>query len=360
MSPVRLTDTPSGSPGRGSPAAAPPVRRTAGSWASGPGSRLLARVVGCYGAAAVGLFAAGWLLGDATWWLYVSNLSAFYWLAPAVPLVVLAALARWWPAAVLCALAAAVWLATFAPAFVPQSVDVAPDLRVASYNVDPEPGLAHVGELVARVQPDVLLVQEVLPAARDELLAQVPSLPYHDFAPVNSAAPGGGGTAVLSRLPIVAARPIAGLPVGSRPVNIVTVATDAGPVQVASLHLTSPCSDCTDDPPRITEQGLAAEAVTRRAEAERIAAALPDGPLVVGGDLNSSTLNTPRRRLLAAGLVDLHRAVGSGAGFTRHDWHAWFRIDWLLASREVTPVDEWVDGQQGSDHQPVVADVAVP
>jgi vancomycin resistance protein VanJ len=94
----------------------------------------------------------------------------------------------------------------------------------------------------------------------------------------------------------------------------------------------------------------------RRAETERIAAALPPGPLVIGGDLNSSTFNVPRRQLLSTGLRDLHRAAGAGPGFTRFGL---FRIDWLLASRDIVPVREWVERRDGSEHQPVVADVAL-
>lgn len=91
-----------------------------------------------------------------------------------------------------------------------------------------------------------------------------------------------------------------------------------------------------------------------------MAALLPEGPVVVGGDLNSSTRNVPRRHLLSTGLVDLHRAVGSGPGFTRFRWHGLVRIDWLLASRDLTPLREWVERRDGSDHRPVVADVALP
>lgn len=346
-------------PGSGSPRVAGTGRRSPHArlahgriWA-----RILAVLIVAYGAAAAVLLGAGWSWGDATWWLYLSNLSAFYWLAPTIPMAVFAALRRCWPVAALCMVGAVAWLVTFGPEFVPQPPPAVATLRIASYNVSPQADVDHVADLVDRVRPDLLLLQEVVPEARDDLAAL---LPYHDFAVVNAAAPGGGGTAVLSRLPILDSRPIDRLPADSRPVNIVTVDTGDGTAAVVSMHLASPCSDCTDDPPRIEEQGLASEAETRRVETDRIAQALPSGPLVVGGDLNSSTLNTPRRRLLEAGLVDLHRAVGSGPGFTRHDWHAWFRIDWLLASGDVTPVREWVDRQEGSDHSPVVAEIALP
>jgi endonuclease/exonuclease/phosphatase (EEP) superfamily protein YafD len=36
------------------------------------------------------------------------------------------------------------------------------------------------------------------------------------------------------------------------------------------------------------------------------------------------------------------------------------RIDWLFASRDLTPVREWVERRDGSDHRPVVADVTLP
>lgn len=325
-------------------------------------SGALAWLMVLYGVGAAVLLGLGLWRGDTTWWLYLSNLSAFYWLAPAIPMVVVAALRRWWTVTAVCTVGTVAWLATFGPMYVPQSVTATDTLRIASYNISPQPDIEHVAHLVDRVRPDVLLVQELLPEAQDDLVDVLPSLPYHDFSPVNTSAPGGGGTAVLSRLPIVGSQPVDDLPADSRPANIVTLGAGDGAVAVVSLHLTSPCGLCTDeDPLPLLEQGLASEAETRHIETERVAEALPPGPVVVGGDLNSSTLNTPRRLLLREGLVDLHRAVGSGAGFTRDHWRGRFRIDWLLANRDVTPVREWVDQQQhGSDHSPVVADVELP
>jgi endonuclease/exonuclease/phosphatase (EEP) superfamily protein YafD len=314
-----------------------------------------------YGVAATALVALGWALGDTTWWSFGANLTAFYWLAPSVVFAVVALLCRWWAVAVACTVGAVVWLATFGPMFVPQHTVAADPLRVVSYNISPQPRVDHVARLVERTHPDVLLVQEVLPEEQDDLVRLLPSLPHHHFAPVNTAAPGGGGTAVLSRLPVVDAQPVGGLPSSSRPTAVVTLDTGSGVVHVVSLHLTSPCATCADDDaPQTPPEALEHEAGVRGVEAERVADALPSGPVLVGGDLNSSTLNTPRRRLLAHGLVDLHRVAGAGPGFTRSVRRARFRIDWLLASRDVIPVHEWVDVQRGSDHRPVVADVQLP
>src|SRR5690606_23695380 len=109
-----------------------------------------------------------------------------------------------------------------------------------------------------------------------------------------------------------------GLPATSRPTDYVTLDTGAGELHVTSVHLTSPCATCMHDDASLTDtETLEYEAGLRRREAQRIAAALPDGPVVVGGDFNSGVFNEPRRLLLAAGLVDLHRAAGWGPGFTR-------------------------------------------
>lgn len=333
----------------------------------GPVASVVALATLVYGVGASLLYVLGWLFGDATGWLYVANLSTIYWLAPAVGLGAFAVAARWWLPALACSVAAIAWLATFAPLFVPQASGSSADLRVATFNVQPDPGIEHVVRLAERVQPDVLLVQELAPESQEELASDLERiLPHHHFSPVNPVAPGGGGTGVLSRLPITRVQQIGPLPDMSRPMDVATLDTGDGPLHVASLHLTSPCDEClSPDLGDVRDNAesfapLAREADLRRSEMEEVTAALPPGPLIVGGDLNSSTHNAPRRRLLAAGLTDLHRASGSGPGFTafRRQWG--FRIDWLLASSELTPVRTWVGPADVSDHRPVIADVALP
>jgi vancomycin resistance protein VanJ len=313
-----------------------------------------------YGLAAATLVVLGWWLGDSTWWLFLANLSLFHWLAPTVVASLIALVRRWWLVALVSMVGAAVWLAIFGPLFVPQRAAATDSLRVATYNVSPRPDVEHVARLVERTRPAVLLIQELLPTAQDDLVRMLPALPYHHFAPVNADAPGGGGTAVLSRLPIVGVRPVEGLPPSSRPIDLVSLDTGHGVVTVVSLHLNSPCGVCMSPGATLSQlRVLEGESRLRNIEIERVTAALPAGPLLVGGDLNSGTRNVPLRRLLSAGLIDLHRAVGSGPGFTRLRRYGLIRIDWLLASRDITPVREWVERRDGSDHRPVVADVVM-
>lgn len=323
-------------------------------------SAVLAWLMLLYGLGAGILVGLGWWRGDITWWLFVANLSVFYWLAPTVVCVVVALLRRWWPVAGVCAVGAVIWLGTFGPLFVPQRAADVETLRIATYNVSPEPQVEHVARLVDRARPDVLLVQEVLPGVQDTLADALPSLPHRHYAAVNTRAPGGGGTAVLSRFPIVGIQPVEGLPRTSRPTDFVSLDTGDVVVTVVSLHLTSPCGKCRGrDGPAARMRALERDAQVRQLEVARIAAALPTGPLVVGGDLNSGTFNVPRRRLLSTGLTDLHRAVGAGPGFTRFRSYGLFRIDWLLASQDLVPVRAWVERRDGSEHRPVVSDVAL-
>lgn len=365
MQVAQATDTPR--------SVGPPAHTSGPRWwlrglrGAGPLASVVALAALVYGVGASTLYALGWLLGDANGWLYLANLSTIYWLAPAVGLFAFAVAARWWLPALACALAALVWLGAFAPLFVPQSPVTSPDLRVVSFNVHPDPGVDHVVRLVARTQPDVLLVQELRPDEQARLAdALEPALPYRHFSQVNRQAPGGGGTAVFSRLPVLRTHEIGPLPAVSRPMDVVTLDTGNGPLHVASLHLTSPCDEClSSDLGDVRSNAaslapLARESALRRSEMDRVTSALPSGPLIVGGDLNASTHNMPRRRLLAAGLTDLHRMSGSGPGFTafRRQWG--FRVDWLFASSELTPVQTWVGPADVSDHRPVIADLTLP
>jgi endonuclease/exonuclease/phosphatase (EEP) superfamily protein YafD len=347
-------------------------RGTASSWWRGlfDRRRLIAAsawVTLVYGVFATALYAAGRIASDATGWLYVSNMSTFYWLTPAIGLLAAAVAARWPLPAVACVIPALAWAATFGPMFAPDAAPAAPNLRVVSYNMhgDPDaPGVEHVVRLVARTAPDVLLLQEVAGFSRKPLMDTLSSvLPHHHFSRVSPTAPTASGTAVFSRLPIRHSRPVTGLPTISRPTDVVTLDTGTGPLAVVSLHLVTPDDGCkagglTDCVASFGQLGRDAE--LRRREMDRVLASLPSGPVVLGGDLNSSTLNSPRRQLIDAGLVDLHRAVGAGPGFTAERARLAFRIDWLFATTDIAPVHEWVGPLDKSDHRPLIADVVLP
>ncbi len=324
----------------------------------------LAVVLGAYGAAATLALVALSALRDGTVVTYAAGLVSFWWLLPAPPLVVLAVLLRTWRAALLLAVPALVWFVAHGPPVLPDRSGPV-DLRVAVFNIEPGRSVDHVEDLTEREDLDVLLLQEVSPQAREGLARQLPDHPHAWFGPVpRSVAPAGaGGTAVLSAHPIVDVAPVTGLPAGARGSAVVTLDVDGRELRVIPLHLASPCLTCSSASARDNPAGDAARAArVRVAEARRYAevvrALVADGRAVAaGGDLNSAELNQPVPILLGAGLVDVHRQVGTGPALTRRPGPGLARIDALLVSG-LRPVATREGDAGRSEHSPVVADLA--
>ncbi|MEU7099295.1 endonuclease/exonuclease/phosphatase family protein [Streptomyces longwoodensis] len=105
---------------------------------------------------------------------------------------------------------------------------------------------------------------------------------------------------------------------------------------------------------------------------ERVPGLAGSAPLVVTGDFNAIAHESPAHAtLLGAGLVDTWDAARS-RGPAYGTWHGWGapapggdRIDWILATPDVTVLRAWVDlsadgGQWPSDHFPVCASLRLP
>lgn len=295
-----------------------------------------------------------WLVGD-TRWTSLLNLMTFWWLLPSILLFVLAAVLRDRRALLLLCMPVVAWGWAYGSAFLPDGSAGRSDLRVVSFNtyvfVD---GVDHVLDLVEATDPDVLLLQEVFPADEEELTARLSErLPYVHV----DQTPQVGGVGVWSRHPVTDTARVPVATSHSRSSSVVTLSIDGRAVQVASVHLISPCPDCG----RSVLERLELEDAVRAAEIGAVLDALdPELPAVVGGDLNSNERSTAYRELVASGFVDPQRAVGSGMGFTwPADGMLWpvLRIDWVLA-RGLEPVAAAVGDARGSDHRPVIADLA--
>ncbi|MFA9444330.1 endonuclease/exonuclease/phosphatase family protein [Egicoccus sp. AB-alg6-2] len=298
-----------------------------------------------------------WLAVGDTPWTALANLATFWWTVPALGLMLVALLRRDGRALALFAVPGLLWLWAYGSAFTGGPVEAAADLRVANFNtfVHAE-GEQHVLDLVEETDPDVLVLQEVFPPRQQALeLALAGDLPYHHV----EQSPGVGGVGVWSRHPITDVRLVDEASQVSRTTFVVTIDVDGRPLQVVPAHLISPCPTCGAS---ILER-LELEGDVRRAEIGNALAALSPGtPVVVAGDLNSNERSVAYRRLTAAGFRDPQREVGEGMGFT---WPAdrrvpaLVRIDWILV-RDLDPVAAWVDEARGSDHRPVVVDLAFP
>jgi endonuclease/exonuclease/phosphatase (EEP) superfamily protein YafD len=87
------------------------------------------------------------------------------------------------------------------------------------------------------------------------------------------------------------------------------------------------------------------------------------GPLLLAGDLNSPVQSLTCRALLKLGLQDAFSAAGRGYGYTYGRFtplrHPFLRIDHILASPHWRIEACRAGNVQGSDHRPVVADLAL-
>lgn len=358
MAPLARLTTHGQGPDRTAPAAAGagddrPVRRLRSAWVA---------FTGTYGALAVAALVLVALLRDGTAVTYAVALVSFWWLLPALPLLLASLLLRTWRTAALLAVPALVWGVVHGPPLFPDRGGPV-DLRVATFNIEPGTRVDHVAALAASARPDVLLLQEVSEGARGELARALPDHPHRWFAAVPDPSDEAGGTAVLSRYPITAVEEVRGLPEGARAAAVVTLDVDGRALHVLSLHLASPCLACSAASARANPGGATDDAArTRVAEARRyaevVAPLVTEGAaVVVAGDMNSSELNQPVPLLLATGLVDVHRAVGTGPGLTRQPGPGLARIDVVLVAG-LRPVAT-SEGEAGrSSHSPVIADLA--
>ncbi len=347
----------------------PPVQQRSGSrsWRAHPVRTLVGPLAVGYGLLATAALAAVWQLGDTTTASYTLALLGFVWLAPS-PVVALAALAargwRWRGGALLALVAPVTVLAlVWGPVALPgrgAGAD-ARDLRVVTYNRTDGSSVGAVTALVEATHPDVLAVQEV--SARSE--ARIREVLGAQYPHVVSELDGHGDSMVLSRLPVVEVRPVSGLPQQSRSSQVVVLDDGGRRVAVLSLHLASPCVLC--GPGGDAENpagGTLGAARVRSAEVARYAEvarglAAEGMAVVVAGDMNSAELNEPLRAFAAAGLVDVHAAVGTGPQLTRGPGPGVARVDAVLVSGLV-PVAS-AEGDRGpSTHAPVIADVAWP
>lgn len=290
----------------------------------------------------------------------VLELATFWWTLPALVLAPLAALLRDRRATVLLLIPALVWVWSYAGAFLPGGSDPAgaeDTLRVVTFNSDvAAPDESHVNELVADLDPDLLVVQEVFPA-REERLRETLEDPLPHVHVDQSERIGGVG--VFSRYPIVEVVPVREASERSRTTSIVVIDVDGQLVQVVPVHLISPCPSCGAS----AVERLELEDDVRQAEIDAVLERLdPDLPAIVAGDLNSNDRSVAYRSLVEAGFDDPQRSVGEGMGFTwpgSGRYPPVLRIDWIF-TRGLTPIDAFVGPPQRSDHRPVVVDLAVP
>lgn len=229
-----------------------------------------------------------------------------------------------------------------------------------TYNVGN--GLAYPDRLVNLIRgaaADVVGLQELaLPQA--EVLAEVADLYQHQVLwPAGFA-----GKGLLSRYPIVRAEALSLSP--DRPDLRAWIDIDGVVLQVLVAH---------PRPPRLNGPRVAFDANTLMQLESLGSLALEHSPGVLMGDFNMTPRNPAYARYVAAGLVDVFAAAGAGRGLTlprrvgqtarfRHGLHRVplrpvARVDYIWCTPGVQAQAAWVGDDAGSDHLPVLAQLAL-
>jgi endonuclease/exonuclease/phosphatase (EEP) superfamily protein YafD len=330
------------------------------SWLKTTLRRLVTLTILSYGVLILAWYLAFRAIGDGLWWLGLLNAFALYLFVPLPPLAILALLTRQRRAWLALLGAGAIFAALFGDLLVPPiAVTHAgaprPGLTVMSYNVFyVNPDAAAIAASVREAEPDLVAFQELTKgqaAALETLLGD--EYPYRSPLHAECLAE----VAIWSRHPLTVEPGPADVTCRVRSVR---VAWGGRAIRVVNVHGWPYASLAPED--------VARDFRWRREQMADVLAALEGQPepLVLLGDLNSTSTQEVYQMVTEAGLTDAFREAGWGVGHTFPATGGRFlgipyparlvRIDHVFHSpewyAEAAHVGAW-DGH--SDHHPVIA-----
>jgi endonuclease/exonuclease/phosphatase (EEP) superfamily protein YafD len=218
-------------------------------------------------------------------------------------------------------------------------------ITVSSLNVfvdNPDP--VATARRIAIDPPDVLVLQEYTPEARDEF-ERSHLLEYYPHR-IDQAEPGTTGEAIYSRFPLRLGRPADGT---RDQLAVVTTLPDGQDLHIADVHVFGPQGD---------DKAFWYRSLRTL---DRDLTALPE-PWIAIGDYNATTDHRAYRDLLDGGRADAHVATGRGHART---WPAGkavppvFLIDHAIVSPGVEVTGTREQTLPGTDHRMIEVDLRV-
>lgn len=280
-------------------------------------------------------------LGARWWWGFdlATHFCAFYLLA-LLPIAVFLSLSKRWLLLALVSVALAINGSRLAPLYFRENATQdAPSLRIASINVlYGNSQYERVLDFIRQESPDLVLLIEVnkrwLPA-----VATLKSRFPYSLVKIRA---GSSGIALFSKSPL---EDLEILYLGSAGVPSIraTVRLDGTPVKIIGTHFKSPVSS---ERTRLRNEQLIATAH----ELARMSR-----PCLLVGDLNITPWSPYFRDLLQIGKLR-NSQIGFGI---QPSWLAAIPIDHLLHSADISILDRRIGPDVGSDHRPLIVDIAV-
>lgn len=255
----------------------------------------------------------------------------------------------------------------YGPQFVPRGPVAAtgPSFRVLSFNIGAGMGLGAaepVLQAVHRARPDVICLQEVQGRSVEAIVSSLSAdYPYQMRQ---------DGTFIFSRFPLLDSRPLR-LRSGAHTGLLTDVEVDHRLVAVANVHLwrVDQFEGWGRGMRSLVRAGNDFATIERDAAVRELLGILRDvwGPRVLVGDFNMSP-GSDAYRTLTAELRDSYREAGWGFGHT-HPSHLGptapdlslplQRIDYIFHSDGLVTLSAQVGPDGGSNHLPILADLAL-
>lgn len=240
-----------------------------------------------------------------------------------------------------------VWPALRPPADVSALGRGAPTLTILSFNTGGDRvDTTALRRVIANDQPDVVVLLELTPGTATALdrAGLATAYPHRLVKPSADPLAGAG---LYSRIPVESP---ALLPTVTGVMPGATVRIGGVGVRVQGVHVAPPLG------------GLVGRWRAEHVALARLARS-SDEPLVLAGDFNAGRQHPEWRELTGAGLVDAHEARGRGLVRTWPDDRALLPrlldLDHVLASPQLVVLDVTELSGLGSDHQALLADLAV-
>ncbi|MBA3871780.1 MAG: endonuclease/exonuclease/phosphatase family protein [Anaerolineae bacterium] len=314
------------------------------------------------------------LVGDGNPKLSLVNSFAYFLFLPLPILIILALLARSRIAFLRLLPLIVVLILWIGPRFIPKPIVAASDdktIRVFTANTWVSNSLPDLLETQLRnSDADILCIEEVTTTFAENRLSQLTDLYPYQAVQHDTTRPGDNFT--LSRYPIVSTEFIdLGLPDFPEPRRVV-INVDGKLISVYTVHLAWPVDDDA-----ITAKGLAFyiqvaqgfDDTARNQQIDNLLAYLKNEPypFIVSGDFNTSD-STVTYNKLAAALHDSFAEGGQGLGGSwpvakARNLPAWLppliRIDYIWHSDGLRTIHAWQGEKTGSDHLPLLAELAM-
>ncbi len=307
---------------------------------------------GLFGLGVLAWYALRWWPGERFWLVRPFNYFMPWLLVGLIPGLIVAGLAHRKRVALTLAVPTLVISLTFAPLFLPRPSAVLAanaSFKVMSYNVFYyNQNLAEVVQIIRQEQPDMVLLQEFTPHIAQALMPQLVDL--YPEGKLHFAYEPDIGQAIISRYPLTSLE----VTYEKGRTQKVRVETLVGPIEVWNVHPNTPLS-------------WARQYRQIAGLVEDIAAV--KGPLIVGGDFNS-TDQSEAYRLVNQYLQNAHWEAGWGFGFSFPANSPRFsgvpiltsviRIDHIFYSQHFLARSAHTLAESGgSDHLPVVAELSL-